>query len=63
MNTDIPLIIIFVIYQVVGFVLFSSKSIKDFGIDNCGIKYVRIKRKWIKKVFRTRQPSIPAFYF
>jgi|GEM_PF-1530519 len=52
-----------VIYVVAGFVLFSSESIKDFGIDNCGIKYVPIKRKWIRKIFRTRQPSIPAFYF
>ncbi len=63
MNTDIPLIIYLMIYQVVGFVCFSSKSIKDFGLDNCGIKYVPIKRKWIRKIFRTRQPSIPAFYF
>lgn len=63
MNNDILLIVICVIYVVVGFVLFSSKSIKDFGIDNCGIKYVPIKRKWIRKIFRTRQPSIPAFYF
>ena len=63
MNNDILLIVICVIYQVVGFVCFSSKSIKDFGLDNCGIKYVPIKRKWIKKIFRTRQPGIPAFYF
>ena len=63
MNTDIPLIIYSVIYVVAGFVLFSSGSIEDFGIDNCGIKYVPIKRKWIRKIFRTRQPSIPAFYF
>lgn len=63
MNNDILLIVICVIYQVVGFVCFSSKSIKDFGLDNCGIKYVPIKRKWIRKIFRTRQPSIPAFYF
>lgn len=63
MNNDILLIVICVIYEVVGFVCFSSKSIKDFGLDNCGIKYVPIKRKWIRKIFRTRQPSIPAFYF
>ena len=63
MNNDILIIVICVIYVVVGFVLFSSGSIKDFGIDNCGIKYVPIKRKWIRKIFRTRQPSIPAFYF
>ena len=63
MKNPILLIICLVAYHVVGFVCFSSKSIKEFGLDNCGIKYVPIKRKWIRKIFRTRQPSIPAFYF
>ena len=63
MNNYILLIVYCVIHVAVGFVLFSSGSIKDFGLDNCGIKYVPIKRKWIRKIFRTRQPSIPAFYF